>query len=195
MDRQTFDFYQRRADEWAAALPFAYSPQLDAFLDRLPPAARILELGCGDGRDAERMIARGFQVEPSDGSPAMAALASARLGREVPVMDFAELETADAYDAAWCHTSLLHVPEDALPSILARIHRALTPGGLHWASYKGGDGGHRDEHGRFYSYIPAERLEAAYRAAGPWSELALTTDEGTSFGGAPTTWHAVFARK
>ena len=195
MDRQTLDFYQTRASEWAAALPYEYSAELDAFLDRLNPGACILELGCGDGRDAERMIARGFAVDASDGSPEMARLASKRLARKVPVMRFEELDADGEYDAAWCHTSLLHAAEEDLPGILARIHRALKPGGLHFASYKGGAGGGRDQFGRFYSYIPSERLEAAYREAGTWAEFALDTRDGRSFGGVPTVWHSVKARK
>ena len=196
MDRQTLNFYQQRASEWAAALPAAWSPQLDGFLDLLPPGARILELGCGDGRDAERMIARGFDMHPSDGSPAMARLASERLGRLVPVMRFDELVAMEAFDAVWCQASLLHLAEDALSGVLSRIHRALRPGGLHWASYKDGTGGSRDKFGRFFSYLPADRLEAAYRNAGTWAELSIGTHrEGSSFGGGPTVWHHVLARK
>lgn len=195
VDQQTLDFYQARADEWIASLPFAYSPQLDAFLDLLPSGARILELGCGDGRDAERMIERGFAVDPSDGSPEMARRAAERLGRAVPVMRFDELAVADQYDAAWCHTSLLHVPESALSAVLSRIHRALKPGGRHWASYKGGAGGGRDDHGRFYSYIPLARLDAAYRVAADWAGVSFSSEQGTSFGGEPTLWHAVLACK
>lgn len=195
VDRQTFDFYQEHADEWVAALPFAHSPQLDAFLDLLVPGARILELGCGDGRDAGRMIERGFAVDPSDGSPEMARRAAERLGRAVPVMRFDELAVADQYDAAWCHTSLLHVPEAALPAVLSRVHRALKPGGRHWASYKGGAGEGRDDHGRFYSYIPLARLDAAYRASADWADLSFSSEQGTSFGGVPTLWHVVLACK
>ena len=195
VDRRTLDFYQQRASEWAAALPCAWSPQLDPFLDLLHPGARVLELGCGDGRDAERMIARGFEVHPSDGSPVMAGLASERLGREVPVMRFSELEAVEAFDGVWCQASLLHLPEDELPGILSSIHRALRPGGFHWASYKDGTGGGRDEFGRFFSYIPRERLEAAYRAAAPWSELTIGSQEGSSFFSGRTIWHDVLVRK
>ena len=195
MDRETLDFYEHRAAEWAAALPFEHSPRLDPFLDRLPPGATILEMGCGDGRDAAHMIARGFDVHPSDGTPAMARLASERLGREVPVMDFAELEAVETFDAVWCQASLLHLGEDELTPVLARIHRALKPGGWHWASYKDGLGGGRDDGGRFFSYIPVERLEAAYRTANPWVELAIGTQQGTSFFRGPTMWHDVLARK
>jgi len=195
MDGNTRDFYQRRAAEWAAHLPHAHSPRLDPFLDRLPPGGAILEMGCGDGRDAAYMIARGFEVHPSDGTPAMARLASERLGREVPVMEFAELEAVEAFDGIWCQASLLHLAEAELAPVLRRIHRALRRGGWHWASYKDGTGGGRDDVGRFFSYIPRERLEAAYRAAGVWSELRIGTQQGSSFFRGPTLWHDVLVRK
>src|SRR5688500_6037245 len=185
MDDRTRQFYETRGREWADAHPpGSYGRELDTFLDRLAPGATILELGCGDGRDAARMIARGFDARPSDGTPGMARLASERLGREVPVMQFSQLEAVEEFDAVWCQSSLLHVAEDDLPGILARIHRALRPGGWHWASFKGGQGGGRDEFGRFFSYLPPERLEAAYRAAADWAELAMATGQGLSFGGA-----------
>lgn len=142
------------------------------------------------------MIGRGFSVDPSDGSPVMAGLASDRLKRPVPVMRFDELSSEAVYDAAWCHASLLHLTEAELVPVLAAVFRALKPGGWHFSCFKGGDGGHRDQFGRFYSYIPAERLEAAYRDAGEWSELTVETKfDGRSFGGTPTDWHNVTARK
>jgi SAM-dependent methyltransferase len=195
MDRATLDFYEQRAAEWAAHLPHDHSPRLDPFLDRLPPGASILEMGCGDGRDAAWMSARGFDVHPSDGTPAMARLASERLGREVPVMDFADLDAVGAFDAVWCQASLLHLAEAELAPVLTRIHRALKPGGWHWASYKDGTGGGRDEAGRFFSYVPVDRLEAAYHSAGDWSELTIATRQGESFFRGPTMWHEVLARK
>lgn len=195
MDAQTIAYYRNRAPDWVAALPYDHSPWLDPFLDRLPAGARILELGCGDGRDAARMIDRGFEVHPSDGTPEMAKLASERLGREVPVMRFDELDAVEAFDAVWSQAALLHVPENELPAVLARIHRALKPGGLHWASYKDGFGGGRDPFGRFFSYIPGARLEAAYRTAAPWSELSLHSRQGYRVCSPVQLWHEVHARK
>src|SRR5690606_33552499 len=195
MDRATLQFYQQRASEWAAHLPHEHSPLLDPFLDRLPPGGTILEMGCGDGRDAAWMTSRGFDVHASDGTPAMARLASERLGREVPVMDFAELDAVEAFDGVWCQASLLHLSEAELTPALMRIHRALRPGRWHWASFKDGNGGAGDAAGRFFSYDPGGRLEAAYRAAGAWAELTITTQEGESFFRGPTMWHAVLACK
>lgn len=195
MDLQTAEFYRTRAEEWAASVDSRWNIAVDPFLDLLEPGARILDLGCGDGRDSERMIERGFTAEPSDGVPEMAALASRRLGFEVPVMRFDELAAKNRYDAVWANATLLHIPLTDLPGILARIYNALVPGGLHYASYKGGEGGARDGFGRFYSYVPLDDLEAAYRASGPWSELSIETRDGHSFGGAPTVWHGVSVHK
>lgn len=199
MDRDTLDFYQTRSTEWASSLPHRWGPELDAFLDRLEPGARILELGCGDGRDAERMIARGFEVHPSDGSPEMARLASERLGRRVPVMRFDELDASGEYDAVWCHASLLHAKRAELPGILRRIHRALRPGGWHFANFKGDsqgdDEGHRDEYGRYYNYMSEAALEAVYTAAGPWRELEIEPFVSGTFGGGAIPWVRVLARR
>ena len=195
MDPETHDFYQNRAREWAAALPHEYSPELDGFLDRLAPGATILELGCGDGRDAERMLARGFDVHPTDGIEQMARLASERLKIHVPVLRFEDLEAVERFDAIWAHASLLHVERRELPAVLARVHRALKPGGWHFANFKGGSEGHRDQFGRYYNFMSGKGLHGAYEAAAIWPLLCFETTQGSSYGGQPTPWIAVTARK
>ena len=194
MDPQTLEFYENRSREWAAALPKGRRKELEQFIEMLKPGAKILELGCGDGRDAELMLSHGFDVQPSDGSPEMARLAGERIGRHVPVMRYDELEAVGEYDGVWCHAALLHVDRNDLPGILRRIHRALVPGGLHFASYKGGGEGGRDEHGRYYNYLSGEELDRAYRAAAGWSTLSIDGYEGGSFGGHRITWWNVWAR-
>ena len=64
-------------------------------------------------------------------------------------MKFEELDAAGAYDAVWANACLLHVPEGGLVDILARIHRALNPGGRLYAGVKAGDGCDRDSLGRY----------------------------------------------
>lgn len=43
----------------------------NAFLSLLPEGARILDFGCGSGRDALKFLKRGYQVEATDGSEEM----------------------------------------------------------------------------------------------------------------------------
>ncbi|MDP1598696.1 bifunctional 2-polyprenyl-6-hydroxyphenol methylase/3-demethylubiquinol 3-O-methyltransferase UbiG [Phenylobacterium sp.] len=193
-DADTLAFYDREAGVYAARTR-GEPVRLRAFLEQLRPRAAILELGCGGGQDAELMSAAGFEVTATDGSAGLAAEAEARLGRPVRVMRFEELEDVAAYDAVWANACLLHVPEDGLADVLARIHRALKPGGRFYAGFKSGDGGDRDSLGRYYNFPSEERLRAAYAAAGAWEPLDVTTGQGGGFDGVQRTWLHVLAVK
>src|SRR5258706_12005711 len=107
-DPETLAFYDREASVYAARTQDWSLTRLHDFLDRLAPKARILELGCGGGRDAGAIIARDFDVTPTDGSPGLAAEAENRLGRSVLVMRFGELEAATQFDSVWANACLLH---------------------------------------------------------------------------------------
>ena len=163
-DETTLRFYSVEAPVYTASGPGGTSRHLDSFLDRLEPGARILELGCGGGRDSEAMIARGFNVDPTDGVAEMARQAEQRLGRPVRVMRFDELEAEESYDAVWAHASLLHVPRLHLRSVLSRIYRALKPRGLHFADYKSGGAEGRDGFSRYFNYLSRDELIDAYSA-------------------------------
>jgi len=76
------------------------------------------------------MLADGFKVRATDGSPEMAAIASRRLGQSVDAMRFDELDAREAYDGVWASACLLHVPREELAGVLGRIRRALKPDGL-----------------------------------------------------------------
>ena len=150
-DPATLNFYAAEAPVYAASGPGGTSRRLAGFLARLGPGARILELGCGGGRDAAAMLAAGFEVDATDGSPALAAEAERRLGRSVRVMRFDELAAVEEYDAVWAAACLLHVPRAGLSGVLARVRRALRPGGLHHASYKAAGAEGRDRFGRLFN--------------------------------------------
>lgn len=194
-DPETLAFYAAEAPVYAASGPGGASRYLAAFLDRLAPGARILELGCGGGRDAEAMLARGFDVDPTDGVAEMAAKAAARIGRRVRVLRFEELAAVDAYDAVWAHASLLHAPRPALPALLAAIHRALRPGGLHFASYKSGGAEGRDRFGRYFNYPSRDELAEAYARSAAWDVLATEEGPGGGYDGRQGPWIAMTLRK
>ena len=189
-DARTLAFYAAEAPVYSASGPSGVSRHLDHFLDRLPAGAEILELGCGGGRDAAHMIVRGFAVDPTDGVAEIAAQAEARIGRPVRVMRFGELDAVGRYDAIWASASLLHVPRGDLPGVLARIHRALKPGGLHFASYKGGGREGRDRFGRYFNYFAREELESVYR---DW--LDLTEGLGGGYDGVQVPWIQITVRR
>lgn len=187
-DRPTLDFYDREAAAYAERRPPARNPRLEAFLARLPAGASILELGAGGGQDAAAMIAAGFDVTPTDGSAGLAAQAERRLGRPVRVLLFEDLDEVERYEAVWASACLLHAPDERLPDVLARIRRALKPGGRMFASFKAGDGGARDSLGRYYNFPSRARLVQVFEASGPWSELTIETGEGGGYDGVARTW-------
>jgi SAM-dependent methyltransferase len=194
-DPDTLAFYAAEASAYLGIRPPNVWHALPEFLERLQNGASILELGCGGGADAEYMIAAGFEVEPTDGVPEMAARAEARLDRPVRVMRFDELDAVSRYDAVIANASLLHVPLSGLPDILARIHRAIKPGGWHLASYKTGGAKGFDEHGRYYNRPSAEQAEACYRAAGNWVSYEVEESFEPGYVGKPSAWLTITARK
>ncbi|AJP72648.1 class I SAM-dependent methyltransferase [Sphingomonas hengshuiensis] len=194
-DQATLDFYAEHAPAYVANGKARVSRFLEDFMRALPPGAHVLELGCGSGRDAEALIAHGFAVDPTDGIPAMAALAEQRLGRPVRVLRFDALSAIRAYDAVWANASLLHVPMAALCDVLALIFRALKPGGLHFANYKVGGGAGRDSLGRYFNYPDRAALAEVYARSAQWDGVSMVGYLGGGYEGGAAPWTAVTARR
>jgi SAM-dependent methyltransferase len=194
VDDDTLQFYRRNAEAYAGWAK-ASSTRLVGFLDLLPPGGSVLDLGCGAGNHCAEMLARGFKVRATDGSPEMAEIASRRLNHPVEPMLFHELEEQGAFDGVWASACLLHVPRDELAGILGRIRRALKPGGLLYASYKIGDHDGRDSLGRYYNYPSPQWLETTYAASGQWYQVKSDTSVIRSFDEAPATMLHLVVRR
>ena len=197
-DEATLEYYEAAAPHYTASTAEDHHRHLDPLLDQLEPGAHILELGCGCGLDASRIIERGFTVEATDGTPAMVRKAQERFGIDARVMRFDELSAVDAYDAVWAHASLLHAPREGLPGILARIFKALKPGGLHFANFKLGDADHPDEGrdplGRWTSLPSQDWLNQQYSDAG-FEVQSSERYTGNGSDGVVRDWAALTVRK
>jgi SAM-dependent methyltransferase len=195
VDEATLQFYRGNAEAYARRTFTSRQARLTAFLAQLPPGASILELGCGAGGDTAEMLARGFDVRATDGSPEMADIASKHLGRTIETLLFHELDEVEAYDAVWANACLLHVPRTELADVLARIWRALKPEGVFYASYKEGEADGRDTLDRYYNYPSPEWLRATYAEAGNWNSLSIESGEVLGFDDKMASMLFVMARK
>lgn len=127
------------------------------FLRYVSKGAKILDLGCGSGRDIRAFLDMGYEVDAIDGSKELARLASEYTGIRVKCIDFNQLNEISIYDAVWACASLLHVTSQDLPSIMIRIRNTLKPSGVVYASFKYGDfEGIRDD--RYYTDMTHDRF-------------------------------------
>jgi SAM-dependent methyltransferase len=195
VDEKTLQFYSSNAQAYAEREITSRYARMARFLELLAPGAKILELGCGAGGDSAEMLARGFDVSATDGSPELADIAAKRLGRPVETLLFHDLNEVEAYDAVWANACLLHVPRDQLAKVLALIWRALRPEGFFYASYKAGDVDGRDTLDRYYNYPSPDWLRATYADAGSWSSVSIETGEVRGFDDKQASMLFVVARK
>ncbi|MGW4567311.1 class I SAM-dependent methyltransferase [Streptomyces sp. NPDC004561] len=153
---------------------FAAKPDenLVSYLDRgLITPGRALDLGCGPGRNALHLAARGFEVDAVDLSPTAIGWAEERTRAAGAAVRFhrGDAFAADAlrgpygliYDSGCFH----HLPPHRRVSHLALLERALAPGG-HFALTCFAAG-------RMGSELPDA---AFYREPGPHGGLAYTPE-------------------
>ncbi len=191
----TLAFYAREADayaEWSGR--DRDGGDLDTLMGLLGIGAQVLELGCGGGHDSLRLLDRGFDVLPTDGSPEMARQAERRLGRPVRVMRFTELEVAAAFDGVWACASLLHAPRADLVPILQRVHRALRPGGVFFSSFKEGNAEGSDSLGRHFNFPSFDWLREQSERI-PWTRLDMERRSSNGYDGIDVSLITVWAHR
>ena len=134
----TLEHYDQRADDfWRGTRDHDVSQNIAALLQYIEgdPPFRILDFGCGPGRDLKAFAALGHVAVGLEGAAEFAAMARAHTGCEVWQQDFLKLDLPDDYfDGIFANASLFHVPAQELPRVLAELHASLKPGGVLFAS-------------------------------------------------------------
>jgi ubiquinone/menaquinone biosynthesis C-methylase UbiE len=109
-----------------------YREWLQPFFKLLSPGTDVLDLGCGCGTPAARMLSDRFRVTGVDISDvqidrARSLVPAARFLRA----DMTRVSFPEAtFGGVACLYALIHVPLDEQPDLLAKVYRWLAPGGL-----------------------------------------------------------------
>jgi SAM-dependent methyltransferase len=187
---RTLAHYERGAEEFRAGTwDHDVRQNLDALLRHIEgaPPFRILDFGCGPGRDLVALTKLGHTAIGLEGAARFVAMARTESGCEVWQQDFLALALPAAhFDGIFANASLFHVPSSELPRVLRQLFEALVPGGVLFSSNPRGAGEEGWSRGRYgvYHDLAAWRsfladagfreLEHYYRPAGlpreqqPW---------------------------
>ena len=195
MPNSNITYYDRTAGEYAdSAASVDMSHLYGPFLAMVPAGGRILDAGCGAGRDAKVFSDRGYEVDAFDASAGMAEVASELLGKPVAVMRFQDVGCRDRYDGVWACASLLHIPEAELTDAIERLAVAIKPGGVLYASFKYGSG-ERADGDRVFTDMSERRLREIVDGTGLLAVVKIWETTDSRWGKEAERWVNCLARR
>lgn len=155
MKNKTLDYYNKNADNFVSnTISVDFKRTQDKFLDKLQ-GKRILDFGCGSGRDTKYFLEKGYEVDAVDGSEELCKAASKYTGIQVRQMLFQELIEQNRYDGIWACSSILHLSKDELRIVFPKMLDALCSNGIIYTSFKYGEF-EGERNGRFFTDFTIE---------------------------------------
>lgn len=164
------------------------------FAELLPKNAKILDLGCGSGRDSKAFIEAGFNVTALEASPELAVLAQQYIGHPVLNQRYQALNDHQVYEGIWACASLLHCPKSQISYVLQACANALKPDGVFYFSFKEGEGERLDEKGRFFNDYTLDGINEQIGLVSTLEIIELSVDTGL-LRGQEQTWINGIVRK
>ena len=136
----SIEYYDKNArDYYEATVNADMSDACDRFLSYVKQGGRILDAGCGSGRDSLYFIQRGFDLVSIDGSQEMVEFSSRLTGQKTLQMKFEEIDFRNEFDGVWACASLLHVPKSEIQNVLRKLVISLKTDGILYLSFKYGN--------------------------------------------------------
>ncbi len=135
---ETKNAYNRIAKEFSARnFAFFWEDELKEF-KQLLNKGKIIDVGCGSGRDSEMLTNSGYKCVGVDFSEEMIGRAKNRIPEGTFFeMDFFDMKFADnTFDGFWAAASLLHVARKDIKDVLSEIKRIVKDDGTGFISIK-----------------------------------------------------------
>lgn len=102
-----------------------------------PSSPRIVEIGCGDGRDAKEIIKRTSNYVGFDISEGMINIAREYVpNAHFEVSDAVSYNYPDKTNIVYAFASLLHLDKNEISEVLNKVHESLKSNGIFYISSK-----------------------------------------------------------
>ena len=162
MNNKTLAFYNKNAKAFAEETAFVdFKETQDKFINILQ-GKRVLDFGCGAGRDSKYFVKAGLDVVAIDGSAELCQIAESYVGIPVQQMLFQELDDRSRYDGIWACSSILHLTKEELKSVFKKMLDALTDNGIIYTSFKYGEF-EGERNGRYFTDFTYESFSEFIR--------------------------------
>lgn len=158
------DFYEINCENYfCSTVDIEPSSFLCPLTDTLIPGSRVLDIGCGSGRDLRWLSERGFKPTGFERSPRLAAMARRHSHCSVIEGDFCGYDFSSLqFDALVVVGALVHISRPDLPVILRSICQALVLSGNLLLTLKEGSGSKEFADGRIFTLWSREELESIF---------------------------------
>ena len=198
MNVQTLALFDKFAEQYAdLTFQNILQYELNNFISLLPKNARILDVGCGSGKDVQYFMDYGFQAVGIDASENMIREAKKKVADgDFKIMNLFSLDfPKESFDAAWVLDTVSFIDKVDMPKFLSSIYDVLKSNAVIFISARQGVGETEIEYEKLgnskinIAFFYQEEMEELLGKNG-FEILNLFTQDGEEF-----TWINVYARK